>query len=125
MEAVDLVGMVLRDLRRINLSQDVTTPARSGRIVHDARLYLGFALAPCDPDGIGGDLVFVHDGQSRSYAECLAPRAGGRTRVVLPCSPSQSRRFTARVAYPSSTKRLPHRAPSPKPVSSRHSRPWL
>ena len=34
-------------------------------IVHDARLYVGFALAPLDPDGVGRDLVFVHDGQSR------------------------------------------------------------
>lgn len=31
----------------------------------DARLYVGRALADLDPAGIGRDLMFVHDGQSR------------------------------------------------------------
>lgn len=31
----------------------------------DARLYVGRALADLDPSGIGRDLMFVHDGQSR------------------------------------------------------------
>ena len=33
-------------------------------IQHDARLYIGFALAKLDPNGIGRDLVFTADGQS-------------------------------------------------------------
>ncbi|AMW05823.1 hypothetical protein [Gemmatimonas phototrophica] len=33
-------------------------------IVHDARLYVGYALAPLDPDGIGLDILFQQDGQS-------------------------------------------------------------
>jgi hypothetical protein len=33
-------------------------------IVHDARLYMGFAMAPLDPSGIGTDLLFQADGQS-------------------------------------------------------------
>lgn len=32
--------------------------------VHDARLYVGFAVAPLDPGGIGADLLFQHDEQS-------------------------------------------------------------
>lgn len=32
--------------------------------VHDARLYLGFAVAPLDPSGIGSDLLFQADQQS-------------------------------------------------------------
>lgn len=33
-------------------------------IVHDARLYMGYVLAAWDPQSIGQDLMFVHDGQS-------------------------------------------------------------
>jgi hypothetical protein len=33
-------------------------------IVHDARLYVGYALAPLDPNGIGLDILFQQDGQS-------------------------------------------------------------
>jgi hypothetical protein len=33
-------------------------------LVHDARLYVGFAVAPLDPEGIGADLLFREDGQS-------------------------------------------------------------
>jgi len=33
-------------------------------IVHDARLYVGYVLAAWDPQGVGQDIVFVHDGQS-------------------------------------------------------------
>jgi hypothetical protein len=33
-------------------------------IQHDARLYIGYALAKIDPNGIGQDLLFVADGQS-------------------------------------------------------------
>lgn len=32
-------------------------------IVHDARLYVGKVLAEFDPNGVGRDLMFVHDGQ--------------------------------------------------------------
>ncbi|MBL0940719.1 MAG: hypothetical protein IBJ03_17635 [Gemmatimonadaceae bacterium] len=32
-------------------------------IVHDARLYVGYALAPLDPAGIGQDIMFTLDGQ--------------------------------------------------------------
>lgn len=32
--------------------------------VHDARLYIGFAIAPLDPTGIGTDLLFQGDGQA-------------------------------------------------------------
>jgi hypothetical protein len=32
-------------------------------IVQDAYIYMGRALADLDPDGIGRDLMFVHDGQ--------------------------------------------------------------
>ena len=31
----------------------------------DARIYVGRALADLDPDGVGRDLMFTHDGQSR------------------------------------------------------------
>lgn len=34
-------------------------------ITHDARLYVGYALASLDPTGIGTDIMFQHDGQSR------------------------------------------------------------
>lgn len=34
-------------------------------IIHDARLYVGYAMAALDPDGIGRDIVFVNDGQSK------------------------------------------------------------
>lgn len=34
-------------------------------IMHDARLYVGYAMAALDPDGIGRDIVFVNDGQSK------------------------------------------------------------
>lgn len=34
-------------------------------IVHDARLYVGYVLAAWDPQGVGQDIMFVHDGQSR------------------------------------------------------------
>lgn len=34
-------------------------------ITGDAKLYMGRALADLDPAGIGRDMVFVHDGQSR------------------------------------------------------------
>lgn len=33
-------------------------------IIHDARLYVGRALADLDPKGLGQDLLFAHDGQS-------------------------------------------------------------
>ncbi len=33
-------------------------------IVHDARLYVGYVLAAWDPQGVGQDIMFVHDGQS-------------------------------------------------------------
>jgi hypothetical protein len=33
-------------------------------LVHDARLYIGFAVAPLDPSGIGADLLFRYDEQS-------------------------------------------------------------
>ena len=33
-------------------------------IIHDARLYVGRALADLDPQGLGQDLLFAHDGQS-------------------------------------------------------------
>jgi hypothetical protein len=33
-------------------------------IVHDARLYVGYVLASWDPQGVGQDIMFVHDGQS-------------------------------------------------------------
>ncbi|WP_411278887.1 hypothetical protein [Gemmatimonas sp.] len=33
-------------------------------IVHDARLYVGYAMASIDPSGIGQDILFLHDGQS-------------------------------------------------------------
>ena len=33
-------------------------------IQHDARLYVGFALAKIDPNGIGRDILFTADGQS-------------------------------------------------------------
>lgn len=51
-------------------------------IIHDARLYVGYAMAAIDPDGIGRDIVFVNDGQSkfsvyplmmRSLAEWVGP----------------------------------------------------
>lgn len=51
-------------------------------IIHDARLYVGYAMAAMDPDGIGRDIVFVNDGQSkfsvypllmRSLAEWIGP----------------------------------------------------
>jgi hypothetical protein len=32
-------------------------------IVQDAYIYMGRALADLDPDGVGRDLMFVHDGQ--------------------------------------------------------------
>jgi hypothetical protein len=34
-------------------------------ILGDANLYIGRALADLDPSGVGRDMVFVHDGQSR------------------------------------------------------------
>ena len=33
-------------------------------LVQDARLYIGFAIAPLDPSGIGADLLFRYDEQS-------------------------------------------------------------
>ena len=51
-------------------------------IIHDARLYVGYAMAAIDPEGIGRDIVFVNDGQSkfsvypllmRSLAEWVGP----------------------------------------------------
>ncbi|QJR37766.1 hypothetical protein [Gemmatimonas groenlandica] len=34
-------------------------------IIHDARLYVGYAMAALDPSGIGRDIVFLNDGQSK------------------------------------------------------------
>ncbi len=33
-------------------------------IVHDARLYAGYAMAGIDPNGVGQDILVLHDGQS-------------------------------------------------------------
>ncbi len=58
-------------------------------IIHDARLYVGYAMAAIDPAGIGRDIVFVNDGQSkfsmypllmRSLAEWIGP---SRAAMVL------------------------------------------
>jgi len=41
----------------------------------DARIYVGRALADLDPDGVGRDLMFTHDGQSRFSLFPVALRA--------------------------------------------------
>jgi len=58
-----LRGVSLRDGGLLTLLLFLLTRPYIG-IQHDARLYVGYALAKIDPDGIGQDLVFTADGQS-------------------------------------------------------------
>lgn len=58
-----LQGVSLREGGLLTLLLFLLTRPYIG-IQHDARLYVGYALAKIDPQGIGQDLVFTADGQS-------------------------------------------------------------
>ncbi len=61
-------------------------------IVQDAYLYMGRALADLDPDGVGRDLMFVHDGQfgfslfrfmARGMVAFFGPAAAAETLAIM------------------------------------------
>jgi hypothetical protein len=67
--------------------------SRSHRdLVRDAYIYLGRALADLDPNGVGRDLMFVHDGQfdfslfrflTTAMVELFGPGAGAEILVIM------------------------------------------
>ena len=61
-------------------------------IVQDAYLYMGRALADLDPNGVGRDLMFVHDGQfgfslfryaANAMVWCSGPAAAAETLAIM------------------------------------------
>ncbi len=61
-------------------------------IVQDAYLYMGRALADLDPNGVGRDLMFVHDGQfgfslfryaAKAMVWCSGPAAAAETLAIM------------------------------------------
>jgi len=61
-------------------------------IVQDAYLYMGRALADLDPNGVGRDLMFVHDGQfgfslfryaAKAMVWCSGPSAAAETLAIM------------------------------------------
>jgi hypothetical protein len=60
-------------------------------ILHDGYIYIGRALADLDPNGVGRDLMFVHDGQfgfsvfrfaATAFAALLGPALAAKALVL-------------------------------------------